>query len=103
MSTTLNLPSGLIIRDPVGMLKQKFKQWPWAKYDGVRVKDPNRIGEADIDSVYRLGARTPRKAYQSLVAQHGNEIYRCLAAIPQECTREGEEPPLSNLRQAFAI
>src|SRR5713226_2293725 len=99
MEIDLKLPSGLIFRDAPGMLKKKFEQWPWENYDGFLVSNPNRISEEDIDRVYQLGARTPRKVYQSLLEQHGDDIEACLGSLPKNCLLEDNDSSFSNLRE----
>jgi len=79
MIVDLHLPSGLVCRNAGGMLKSKFNEWPWEKYDGVLVNDPHRIGEADINRVYQLGARTPRVAYEKLLKNDGSSVSKFAA------------------------
>ena len=52
----IRLPSGLILRDAVGLLCVKFGQWPWGRFDGISPADPNTIMDADVDISFS-GAR----------------------------------------------
>ena len=84
------LQSGLVLTDAVSMLVEKFRQWPWERYDGNRPSDPNVVDAArDIDRVYQLGSRTPRAAYAELLRDHGKEITVCLRRIPADVALEG--------------
>ncbi len=79
------------------MLRAKFVQWPWAKYDGDAPADPNAVDSGvDVDRVYRLGARTPRRAYQSILAAHGTKISECLRKLPLD--QALEDTAMDNLR-----
>ncbi len=49
----IRLPSGLLLRDPVAMLAAKFGQWPWDRYDGLPLADPN----ADVDAAFNIRER----------------------------------------------
>jgi len=98
MSVDLRLPSGLFLRDAPKMLGKKFEQWPWENYDGVPVSDPNKIGNADIDRVYQLGARTPRDAYKQLLKERGEKIAECLCALPTGVELEAGESTVIALR-----
>jgi hypothetical protein len=98
MSVDVRLPSGLVFRDAPRMLTAKFGEWPWDKYDGVPVSDRNRIGKADIDRVYQLGARTPRSAYEGFLKEHGVAVSEHLSAIPQAAL-EDDDLCLADLRK----
>jgi hypothetical protein len=89
MTVDIKLRSGLVLRNAVGMLVEKFRQWPWDKYDGEpplnrNVIDPGR----DVDRVYRLGSRTPRNAYLTLIQFQGKRISSCLRRIPTDVALE---------------
>jgi hypothetical protein len=78
----LRLPSGICFHDPAGMLKAKFAQWPWERYDDAPPLDANVVTKADIDRVYQLGARTSRAVYERLIDVHGVAITGYLESIP---------------------
>ncbi len=57
----VKLISGLLLQDAAQMLRAKFAVWPWAKFDGIAVVDPNIIGDDDVNTAFAgLGARTQR-------------------------------------------
>jgi len=96
----IQLPSGLALRDAVGMLREKFRQWPWANYDGDPPGDWNRVDPgSDVDRVYRLGSRTPRRAYVGLIGARGNEIASLLEGLPREAVLEDVD--LQTLRDSI--
>jgi hypothetical protein len=82
MSINLKLPSGLCLRNAPIMLHKKFEQWPYERYDGDFPANPNVIGEADIERVYQLGARTPKQAYRSLCHSEGARLTLLLRKLP---------------------
>src|SRR5256885_17080614 len=84
MSTEIDitLPSGICFHGAVGMLKAKFAQWPWERYDADPPLNPNAVTKADIDRVYQLGARTSRAAYEHLIDVHEDPIAGYLKSIP---------------------
>jgi hypothetical protein len=91
MSIEIKLQSGLVIRGADQMLIKKFgkNEWPWDRYDRYRPKNPNVIDPGiDVDRVYQLGMRSPKKAYHGLLQDHGQEISACLRQIPTELTLE---------------
>lgn len=98
MKVDVHLKSGLVLRDAAAMLVEKFRQWPWDKYDGDPPRDPNVIDPGpDVDRVYRLGARTPRSAYVNLINAHGAKLSDCLRSIPADV--ELEDADLESIRK----
>lgn len=91
----LKLKSGLTISNPVSALDEKFRQWPWEKYDGDPPANPNRLTIFDIGRVYQLGARTKKSTYQELIQTHGADISSILKDIPDIAI---EDANLSSLR-----
>lgn len=91
----IKLKSGLTIINPVNVLNEKFRQWPWEKYDGDPPSDPNRLTTYDIGRVYQLGARTRKSTYQELIQNHGSDISNILKSIPDIAI---EDATLSSLR-----
>jgi hypothetical protein len=98
MTIDIHLKSGLVLRDAPAMLVEKFRQWPWDKYDGDRPHNPDVVDPGpDVDRVYRLGARTPRSAYLTLIEAHGAQLTACLRSIPADVPLEDAD--LTSLRQ----
>lgn len=98
MAVDVHLKSGLVLRDAAGMLVEKFRQWPWDRYDGDPPADLNVIDPGpDVDRVYRLGARTPRSAYVSLIQAQGAKLSACLRSIPPDVALENAD--LDSLRK----
>jgi hypothetical protein len=94
MTIDVALRSGLVLRDAAGILIEKFRQWPWEKYDGDPPLDSNVIDPArDIDRVYRLGSRTPRSAYVQLLEANRDKLSACLRRIPTDITLEDADLP----------
>lgn len=97
MGVDVHLRSGLVLRDAAAMLVEKFRQWPWDRYDGDPPRDPNVVDPGrDVDRVYRLGARTPRSAYVSLIGARGADLSACLRRIPTDVALEDAD--LESLR-----
>ncbi len=89
MSINITLPSGLTVNDALGMLRERFRQWPWEKYDGDPPADPHVLDAIhDVDRVYQLGMRAPKQAYINLVQSRGAELTACLQRIPIDRTLE---------------
>jgi hypothetical protein len=88
---TIELPSGLVLRDAVALLRQKFQQWPWDRFDGVPLADPNIISDDDVDVSFR-GARARsnvnRIAYKAAFRERQQEITGLLRAIPADVALE---------------
>ena len=78
----IKLKSGLVLDDPDKMLKEKFGQWSWHKYDGDRPSKPNTVTSRDIGRAHRLGSRTRHSAYERLLRDRGLAISKILARIP---------------------
>lgn len=98
MAVDVHLKSGLVLRDAAGMLVEKFRQWPWDRYDGDPPRDLNVVDPGpDVDRVYRLGARTPRHAYVGLIQAQGAKLSACLRSIPSHVALEDAD--LASLRQ----
>ena len=77
----IKLKSGLVLDDPDKMLKEKFGQWSWRKYDGDRPSKPNTLTSDDIHRAHRLGSRTSQSAYERLLRDRGSAIRKILAEI----------------------
>lgn len=89
MTVNIKLRSGLILNDATKMIQEKFRQWPWKKYDADKPKNPNIIDpRTDIDRVYRIGARTPKRSYEKMIEQRGKNITGCLQKIPVDAVLE---------------
>jgi hypothetical protein len=83
MSISLQLYSGLRIVDADEMLKRKFSDSPWEKYDGDAPADANVINpDTDIDRLYQLGVRTARLLIKNMVVKHSAELTSCLQQLP---------------------
>ncbi|MBK8219210.1 MAG: hypothetical protein IPK71_36250 [Myxococcales bacterium] len=79
----LHLRSGLRLADPTGMLRAKFAQWPWSKYDGDLPPDPDAVTAADVERANRLGARLSYAVWQRLVTAKGPAINALLVKLPK--------------------
>lgn len=102
MSMTLNLSTGLRIRDPENMLRYKFQEWPWIKYDGDKPQDFNRIYlPGDIDRAYQLGVRTSRNIFEKAVKKNYDKLNKYLRQIPQNVKLE--DCDLETLRQPILM
>ena len=89
MTIEIRLRSGLVFRDADRMLVEKFGEWAWGHYDGDPPKDPNAIDPvADVDRVFQLGMRSPKKTYHDLINVHGEAITASLRQIPTGKTLE---------------
>lgn len=95
----IQLPSGLLLRDAVAMLRAKFGQWPWGRFDGIPLADPHVISEADVEASFR-GARARSNvncsAYKAAFRKRQAEISDLLRAIPADVSLEDAD--LSQLR-----
>lgn len=79
----LRLGSGLRFADPAGMLRAKFAQWPWSKYDGDLPRDPDVVTATDVERANRLGARLSPAVWARVVASKGSGISALLAELPK--------------------
>lgn len=93
----LHLPSGLIVKRADEVLREKFRQWPWDRYDGVAVESPHVVSSNDVDAVYRLGMRGGRSSYATLLRTQGATLTRLLRRIPLNVMLE--EADLTSLRR----
>src|SRR5437870_2831961 len=83
----IRLPSGLILRDAVGLLCVKFGQWPWGRFDGISPADPNTIMDADVDISFsgaRARSNVPRALYKARIQEKRDELTAFLRAIPAD-------------------
>lgn len=81
------------------MLRAKFNEWAYEKYDGHRPDDPDCPGLKDIDVVYQLGARSSKQAYQHLLQKRRHAIRAALKRLP--CSRALESCSLKVIRSPF--
>lgn len=79
----LRLRSGLHFADPTGMLRAKFAQWPWSKYDGDLPADPDAVTATDVERANRLGARLSYAVWNRLVSSKGQAINALLVQLPK--------------------
>ena len=89
----IRLPSGLILRDAVGLLCVKFGQWPWGRFDGISPADPNTIMDADVDISFsgaRARSNVPRALYKARIQEKRDELTAFLRAIPADVGLEDE-------------
>ncbi len=84
----LRLLSGLRFADPAGMLRAKFAQWPWSKYDGDLPATPDRVTVADVERANRLGARLSYAVWKRLVGTKGPAINALLAQLPKSALED---------------
>jgi hypothetical protein len=99
----IRLSSGLFLRDSARKLVEKFQQWPWDRYDGIPVKDTNRISDEDIEvSFSGLGARSPinRDKYKGQFRDAAERISEFLRAIPDDVAIEDERFMQVNLQES---
>jgi hypothetical protein len=96
----IHLPSGLLIRDAAGILTAKMKLWPWDRFDGVPVSDPHTITDEDVDTHFRLGARSSvkRDAYKKGIRGCKEQISKFLRAISIRAAIE-DDGCLTDLRK----
>jgi len=87
----IQLPSGLLLRDAVAMLRAKFEQWPWDLLDGIPIVDANVISDEDVElSFSGARARTsiPRNAYMAALRKKQVDISGLLRSIPVDAILE---------------
>lgn len=82
-ASVLHLRSGLRLPDATAMLRAKFAQWPWSKYDGDLPADMDQVTVADVERANRLGARLSYAAWKRLVARNGPAMNALLAELPK--------------------
>jgi hypothetical protein len=98
----IHLPSGLMLRDAVGMLTAKFRQWDWDRYDGNRVRDPQTVTGEDVEiSFSGAKARTSvnHVDYKENIAKRQDELSEFLKEIPVGVAIEGDGDTLDALRK----
>lgn len=87
----IQLPSGLLIQDAVAMLRAKFNQWPWGRFDGVLLADLHVITDDDVEISFsgaRARSNITRRAYKAAFRQRQPEISAFLRAIPADMALE---------------
>jgi hypothetical protein len=87
----IQVPSGLLLRDAVGMLGRKFGQWPWARFDGIPLADQHVVTDADVDASFsgdRARSNVNRNDYKAAFREHQAEISELLRAIPADVCLE---------------
>jgi hypothetical protein len=70
------------------MLRDKFAQWPWSKYDADLPADPDVVTPADVERANRLGARLSYAVWKRLVGTKGPAINALLAQLPKAALEE---------------
>jgi hypothetical protein len=102
LSIDIHLPSGLVLRDAATMAEAKFRQWPWAMYDGIPVADPDTITDMDVDiSFSGMNARNnvKRDRYKEGVRAVQQAASHHLRQIPIDAVLEAGDESLERLRQ----
>lgn len=66
------------------MLAAKFGLWPWDRYDGLPLADPNAVSDADVDAAFNIRARNSvnRAEFRQRVADVRDELSVFLREIP---------------------
>lgn len=82
MSIDIELPSGIVLKDAARMLREKFAQYPWDRYDRDVPRHPDCVTTEDIGRANRLGARASYAVWDSLIAKDGETLNGLLAQIP---------------------
>jgi Family of unknown function (DUF6308) len=83
LANVLQLRSGLRLPDATAMLRAKFAQWPWSKYDGDVLANLDQVTAADVERANRLGARLSYAVWKHLVARNGPAMNALLAQLPK--------------------